>query len=322
MTGLARVTMIAASAAGLLASMLSPAAARQTSYAYSQVFPSTPNGACGNVEINSITNTGVLLGTEFCTANRSSRAFIDRNGRDKVFGVPGNPSLDTEAAGISNNAKYVVLETQHNFAGRYRSYLRTGGKLHKLSDPKAGKKGTLVEGVNNHREIVGQYFTGKSSKHFHAFIERHGKFHTLHLKVKSTNQALIDVNDHGELAGFFQDRHGRYHGFLVRGHKTTVINAPGAGHGKHLGTLLLSISDNGTYCGNVLKKHGAVTKATSHGFIHRSTGYQSIRIPKAYGGHNTNAGTCNDSGEVAGSYVFNEGGTAWQAQGYTATPAP
>lgn len=322
MTGRTRVMMIAASTAGLLTWTLAPAVAAQTSYAYSQVNASTPNGPCGNAEINSITNSGVLLGTEFCTANRSSRAFIDRNGTDKVFGVPGDVSLDTEAAGISNNAKYVVVETQNNFAGRNTSYLRSGGKLHKLSDPKAGKDGTVVEAVNNHKEVVGVYFTGKTSKHFHGFIERKGKFHTLHLKVKSANQEIVDVNDHGELAGYFQDRHGRYHGFLIRGHKTTIINARGAGHGKQLGTLVLSVADNGTYCGNVLQKHGAITKDTSHGFIHTAAGYQAIQVPKSYSGHDTNAGTCNDSGEVAGSYVFNEGGTAWEILAYTATPAP
>lgn len=323
MAGPARALTLAVPVGALLLMSMTPAVSASTSYNYSQVIATTPTGGCANTAVNSITNKGVILGTEYCTANRASRGFVDRQGNDTVFRVRGGATLDTEPAGISNDGRYIVLETQKGFAGRYTSYLRTKGKNHKLSDPKAGKGGTVVEAVNNHKEIVGQYFTGKGFNHFHGFIDRNGKFHTFKLKVKGAmNVAIIDVNDHGDLAGFFQDKHHRYHGFLVQNHKTRVINAPGAGHKKGLGTLVLSLTENGTFCGNVVFKHGAITKNTSSGFIHRAGHYQSIKVPKTFGGHDTNAGTCNDSGEVAGSYVFNEGGGAWMVQGFTATPGP
>jgi hypothetical protein len=267
-----------------------------------------------------MTNSGVLLGTEYCARHRASRAFIDRDGHDTIFRVPGNATLDTEPSGISNDARYIVLVTQHSFVGRFTSYLRANGNLHKLSDPKAGKQGTDVLAVNNHKEIVGLYFTGRGSTHFHGFIDRHGKFRTLHLKVKAAvNEAIVDVNDNGDLAGYYQDRHGVYHGFVITGHTTRVINAPGAGHGRRLGTLVLSLADDGTFCGNVLVRRGAVTKQTVKGFITTSGRYRTIQVPSSFGGHDTGAATCNSAGDVAGFYVLNEPGGGWQDVGYKAT---
>jgi len=319
MSVVSRAIVVCVAIGGLLLMWLPPAVGAGSSYSYTQIDVSAAKITCDDTVINSINNRDVMLGTEYCTA---SRAFVDRDGHDTIFRLPGGSHLDTEPSGISNNGKYIVVDGQHNYTGRSTAYLRTNGKFHKLTDPKAGRAGTEAEAVNNMKEIVGLYFTGKGQTHYHGFIDRGGKFRTFHLRVKAAvNVAIIDVNDNGELAGYYQDKHHRYHGFIVDGTRTHIINAPGAGRGSDLGTSVLSIADNGTYCGNVYLRHGKATKNTLHGYIHRDGTYQTVVVPHSFGGHNTSASSCNDSGEVAGNYAYNLGGPDWEDISYSATPA-
>lgn len=294
-------------------------AAPRASYSYTQVEVKTPDGECANLAINSITNNGVMLGTEYCTPDRSSRGFIQIGGHTTVFKAPGS-GLDTEPSGISTNAKYVVLSTQRDFSGTVASYLRSGHHYRRVDDPKAGEFGTAAAGVNDHQEIVGFYYLGTTQRRWQAFVERHGRYQSFHIKIRGVaNVALIDVTDQGDLAGYYQDQHHRYHGFLVvRGH-VHVVNAPGAGKGRDDGTEVDALADNGTYCGDVVQRQGKPTSSTYRGFVHRNGRYAVIRVPRSYG-HDTDGNTCNDAGDVAGDYIRNTAPGTWERMAYLATP--
>lgn len=318
-TGIVAFVGIISSAAVLFPAPGADAAVAASRYHYSRVVARTPSGKCANAGVYSMTNRGVMLGIEYCTSDRSSRGFVKRGSKFTVFKAPGSASgTDTEPSGISNNGRYIAVDTQQGFSGPYTGYLKTASGYQELSDPNAGPYGTQADGVNDNKEVVGAYYLSSSTQ-YQAFIYQGGKFTTFQPSVKNARDvALTDVNDHGDLAGYYQDSNNRYHGFVVISGHFHAINAPGAGKGTNLGTQVLTITPKGNYCGDVLQRHGQITSSTYRGFIHRNGRYTSVKVPSSFG-HDTDAAACDDSGTVAGDYIHTTG-TQWERMAYAARP--
>jgi hypothetical protein len=320
-TTVARSMGMAIAAACLLLPMVTTAAAgvsHATRYAFTQVvpLPSKKSPPCFNAYVNSVNNRGKILGTMWCGA---SRGFVELDGHTKVFRVPGKRGTDTEAAGVSNNG-LIVLYTQHDYKGRFTSYVRAlDGKFTKIADPKAGKLGTVAESINDSGEIVGYYFSGSNAKNYRAFVDIRGKFRTYSLKLKSARHVVIeDVTNSGEFAGYFIDGRGVSHGFLVEGGKTRVINAPGAGKKKSEGTEISFLANDGSFGGGVTFGQGPAFRPTYRGFVNIGGHFRTVNVPKSWG-FDTFVTGINDSGEIVGGYHTVEG-NRWFDEAFTAEP--
>jgi hypothetical protein len=315
----ATATVAIALAGAQGAAAVASSAVSSRGYQFSQLVVPRGSVECSNAFVNQMNSKGVLVGTVYCG---DAHGFIRGvNGQVRHFNVAGPKGTDTEPFGISTNGT-IALITQVNYKGRYTSYLRApSGTLTKVRDPKAGHIGTLVEAVNDSKEAVGIYYTGRTRKHYQPFIDRDGTFSTFRLGLRAAKRVqLIDVNDRGELAGDFIDGKGVEHGFLSEHGKTRVINSPGAGKKKGEGTVVEFVTNTGNYCGAVTFKTGTPWRNTYRGFVHIGSHYRAVRVPSSMG-HDTSVTSMTDSGEIAGGYIESTGTSRagrWQRDAFTA----
>jgi probable HAF family extracellular repeat protein len=109
-----------------------------------------------------INDKGTIVGfLQASTADTHSSGFVLKNGKVTELNFPG--STFTQALGINNSDDVVgtftdANATQHGFVyenGRYRTIDFTGGNLN--------VSGTIVNGINDHDEIVGFFQTPNNS---------------------------------------------------------------------------------------------------------------------------------------------------------------
>ena len=106
-----------------------------------------------------------------------------------------------------------------------------------------------------------------------------------------------DINDSGDIAGYFIDAGNTDHGFLRRADGTIVtFDAPGAGSALREGTLAVAINSSDAIVGSVIDGQGL-----SHGFLRDASGAVTIIDPP--GSMTSLASDINDSGTVCGEYV-------------------
>src|SRR4029077_3389720 len=108
-----------------------------------------------------------------------------------------------------------------------------------------------------------------------------------------------DINDQGQIVGFYVDSSGATHGFLYSGGTYTTLDDPlGTG-----GTFAQGINDQGQIVGYYIDSSN-----TLHGFLYSGGTYVTLDDPSAGTGSPSGAlGTfafgINDSSEIVGTYV-------------------
>jgi uncharacterized membrane protein len=102
-----------------------------------------------------------------------------------------------------------------------------------------------------------------------------------------------DINNNGQITGWYIDSIG-YHGFLLNSGTQTSVNFPGAA-----GTAGLGISPNGDIVGAYSFSDATVSKNT-HGFVVHGGVFTSIDVPGAV---STRATGINLAGDIVGIYA-------------------
>ena len=74
-----------------------------------------------------------------------------------------------------------------------------------------GADDTLALGINDQDEVVGVYYVGAV---FDGFIMRAGNFVTVDVPGAASTW-IYDINNHGDLCGFYIDTSGIGHGFIA-----------------------------------------------------------------------------------------------------------
>ena len=115
-----------------------------------------------------------------------------------------------------------------------------------------------------------------------------------------------DINENGEITGFYKDADSALHGF-VRGRDGayTTFDAPGASKAPGLGTSPQSINNDGEIVGFFVTNPNAVR----HGFVrHKGGAIVAIDPPGSYG---TVAQSINGRGDIIGNYVAGDSAHAF-----------
>lgn len=114
-----------------------------------------------------------------------------------------------------------------------------------------------------------------------------------------------DINDRGDIVGFFSDAFSQLHGFLLSGDTFTVIDAPGAVYG----TAIFGINGTGDMVGAYYD-----ASFEPRGFLLSQGTFTGIDAPDA--AHGTLPVSINDAGHIVGIFTAHIATTA------PATPAP
>ncbi len=168
---------------------------------------------------------------------------------------------------------------------------------------------TMLWGINEQREIVGTAGKGIAFHGGSGFMRRtDGTFVTIDVVIPGVTIKMTsarDLNNRGEIVGFYKDASNFNHGFLRGADGSfTVIDFPGAifrpfedESGVFAETGAIAIDSHGEIIGNYLGMDGGTLR--THGFLLRSGKYTSIDYP---GAALTFVRGINSNGDVIGRY--------------------
>jgi probable HAF family extracellular repeat protein len=177
----------------------------------------------------------------------SASGFAD-SGHSITFDAPGAgtvANLGTFVEDINDLGQVIGYSIDDNTL--FHGFVRhVDGRIETIDAPGAGtaagtSEGTLPEGINNERTIVGQYQDANLA--YHAFVrEPNGRFITFDAPRAGSgpNQGTVavDVNSEGTIVGLWIDSNGAYHGFFrSRAGALKSFDAPNAGTGVGRGTI-------------------------------------------------------------------------------------
>jgi uncharacterized membrane protein len=107
---------------------------------------------------------------------------------------------------------------------------------------------------------------------------------------------ILDINNVGQMAGYFTDQDGRIRGFLRENGAFNTIDYPGAGS-----TSVSEVNDHGVMVGTYEDVAGDAF--TSHGFVLEDDVFTAVDLPDALA---TSLASMNDEGVVLGTYIDRE----------------
>jgi hypothetical protein len=226
--------------------------------------------------------------------------------------APGFISFEAPGAGTTIGQGTVATKINANglVAGHYvdsaykaHGFLRSVlGQITEFDAP--GLNGTLVSGLNNSGQIIGNAQYLYHSGFNFGFLRNLGGSFAFIRAPGAINTFTSGINDSGEISGFYTDAKNEYHAF-VRGASGdyTVFDEPDAVTGEFgEGTFSAGVNGNGEVVGSY---NDAVT-GQLHGYLRDSSGnFTSFDAPG--GGTCPGCGTApiaiNRNGEVGGNYT-------------------
>ena len=174
--------------------------------------------------------------------------FIRRNDNTVTeFDVPGGNT--TSGSGTSPQS----INDDGDVAGFYvdsnrvrHGFVRNVDGTFQTLDP-AGSIGTVIQGINGHGNVIGNYVAGDVA---HGFMQRKNGEIISFDPPASFNTAPMSINARDEIAGYYADVNDVLHGFVRHSDGTfTTFDAPPASTRGGQGTFPMSINDDGTISG-------------------------------------------------------------------------
>lgn len=182
-----------------------------------------------------------------CTTT-PDHAFVQKAG---VFTTIDPPGTDQAIARAINDAGAIVIQGYFGSVGV--PFLRdSAGNFTQLNLP--GPNGQAF-GMNNVGRIVGSYFPAGISR---GFIYSNGNALYIDHPDGANGTVPWDINDAGQVSGFYFDSNNRPHGFLYDGGSWTPIDDPLGVNG----TFPQGLNNAGQIVGVYIDAFGA-----SHGFL-------------------------------------------------------
>jgi uncharacterized membrane protein len=139
-----------------------------------------------------------------------------------------------------------------------------------------------------------------------AFITLGGSFSYIAVPAGTQNSQATDINNAGDVSGFYVDSGGIAHGFLLDGGPFMSLDYPGS-----TSTQALGLNNGGLVVGDYIDAANLM-----HGFVYNigAATFQTIDDP--FGVGTTTINGINDNGQLVGFYVDANGNT----DGFVATP--
>lgn len=180
------------------------------------------------------------------------------------------------------------------------------GKVTTVDVP--GAVATILYGVNDQGAVVGQYVDTDSLEH--GFELARGKLTVIDPPGAPADPAdptdrdltAFDINDRGQVVGYYADAHGTYHGYLYDHGRFTKLDPPRAADVPGFATAAaIGINDQGEVVGQYVDKARVL-----HGFLwRRGRGFTTVNPPKitrfdnnGVQGAGTIATDINDRGQI------------------------
>jgi uncharacterized membrane protein len=148
---------------------------------------------------------------------------------------------------------------------------------------------TRLIGLNDHLDMVGTYVMPGGLRH--AMLYSHGTFVALDADgvLGRFTSGATQINNRGDISGWYSDVPGRRHGFVLRKGVLTTVDYPGASF-----TQVNGISDAGAIFGHFIDAAGLV-----HGFLLKDGVFEQLDYPGAV---DTIPFYINASGTIAGEW--------------------
>ena len=194
-----------------------------------------------------------------------------------------------------------------DFGGVTHGFTKVGGTFNPVNDPNAAF--TQILGVNDNDVVAGYSSTDSTGATLQrAFTEVSGTFTFLagFLPAGAQNNQATDINNGGVVSGFYVDKGGVNHGFLLNGTMLTPLDFAGSTL-----TQALGLNNQGQVVGDYMDAQGR-----THGFVWKNGTFQTVDDPNGTGGTTING--INDHGEIVGFFVDSAGNT----DGFVGTPVP
>jgi probable HAF family extracellular repeat protein len=204
------------------------------------------------------------------------------NDRGEVVGYYSNSNSCVGCAGVSDKRGFL-----RDARGRYTT----------IHVPGAAE--TLAFGINNRRQVVGEYYDTDGG--VHGFRWDRGRFTTFDGPRGAVRASVTDINDRGDMVGLYLDdltlRPGTLHGFALQRGRYVTIDAPGAPYSFPRG-----INNHGQIVGYTQTDTPINDNTEVHGYLLRNGPrgrFTPIDVPGALG---TAATDINDAGTIVGLY--------------------
>lgn len=211
----------------------------------------------------------------------------------------------TYTYGINNNGQIAGWFTTSSNEMHGIVYNINSG-IYTSVDVPIAKYGTEVRGINDYGQMTG-VFVNDVSPNVHSFLYDGSIFTTLDIPAAGDVGFLHgtqanDINNSGQIVGFYGDNSGLTHGFLYGGGSYTTLDVPNSKF-----TSATGINDNGIVVGFFYDNIGI------HGFSYDGMNYTAIDNPSAFA--NSLPGTIisgiNNKGIMTG-YIVGQGETQYQ----------
>jgi hypothetical protein len=157
--------------------------------------------------------------------------------------------------------------------------------------------------INDNGDVAGGLLDANGS---HGFVRTaDGNFSIIDPTGNASQVKAVfpnQINASGDIAGYYTDTNGVFHGFLRDSNGTiTTFDAPGAGTATGEGTEISDMNASGVIVGGI--NVGIVNGVnTTHSFVRATDGTYTVFDPPQSGAHSSFAEGINDSGAVVGTY--------------------
>jgi hypothetical protein len=218
-------------------------------------------------------------------------------------------SIDAPGS-IRTNA--LAINSEGQIAGRYdtpdavaHGYVLTGDMLETIDAPGAAGF-TVVTDIAPSGDIVGRYQSADGK--FHGFLRSGGVFTTIDHRDENGSLDMgpagiqgMALNPDGVIAGYYQDVHKLFHGFVLENGVFTIIDPPSALNTGGSGGVL-HVNPRGDVAGGYTKPNDPVLPCgcAGHAFVYRAGRYVLYDVPGAL--VTTNAGI-NPQGDIVGIFI-------------------
>jgi len=224
-------------------------------------------------------------------------------------------STQTQVTGLNDNGVTVGFWSTQNNANMTNNnfgFYSVNGSFHNVNFPTGDNASPQVDqllGVNDHDVAVGFYTNGQGSNRgyeynigTHQFTRVLPPGYTSSTSLQSPSLTAAAINDHGDVAGFYNKTSSLVDAFLQlhSGHFITLA-VPGASM-----TQAFGVNDNDEVVGTYTT--GSGSSAQTYGFTWQSGhGFTTISDPHGIG--TTTVNGVNDHGDLVGFYTDSTGNT-------------
>jgi probable HAF family extracellular repeat protein len=246
---------------------------------------------------------GKLVTGYYADASGNFHGFVDQAGIITTVDAPtSNPGLSQTNLNHLNSAGLVGVNYVDDHGVSQSALYNTQSQSWTLLPSIPGSMGAGANGVNINDLVVGSYTTDNPSLFtgYHGFTYNGSSYSTFDEPnadpVHNLGTAAYDINNSGQVAGFYTDASGDYHGFTKNGSIYQTIDIAGASN-----TEVLGENNLGQLVGTYFDSAG-----NEHGFL--MTGSVVTTIDYA-GSSGTGIDGIDDSGNLTGFYLDAKGTT-------------